>query len=110
VVVLRGVNFEFDQDRLTVNARTLLDDVVAALAAAPEIAVEIAGHTDSLGSDAYNQRLSERRAKAVRDYLISQGVEAGRLSEKGYGEAEPVADNATEEGRELNRRVELRVQ
>lgn len=110
VVVLRGVNFEFDQDRLTVNARTLLDDVVAALAAAPEIAVEIAGHTDSLGSDAYNQRLSERRAKAVRDYLVSQGVDGDRLSEKGYGEAEPVADNDTEEGRELNRRVELRVQ
>lgn len=110
VVVLRGVNFEFDEDRLTVNARTLLDDVVAALAAAPEITGEIAGHTDSLGSDAYNQRLSERRAKAVLDYLADQGTDRNRLSPRGYGEAEPIADNDTEAGRELNRRVELRVQ
>lgn len=110
VLVLRGVNFEFDEDRLTVNARTLLDDVVAALEAAPEIEVEIAGHTDSLGSEAYNQGLSERRARAVREYLVSQGIDAERLSERGYGEAEPIADNDSEEGRELNRRVELRVQ
>jgi outer membrane protein OmpA-like peptidoglycan-associated protein len=69
--------------------------------------IEVAGHTDSRGSDAYNIKLSQRRAEAVRDYLISKGIAADRLSAKGYGESQPVADNATDEGRFKNRRVEL---
>ncbi|HEX4870970.1 MAG TPA: OmpA family protein [Nevskiaceae bacterium] len=109
VIVLRGVTFDFDKATLTANARTLLDDVVAALQAAAEIKVEVGGHTDARGSEAYNQRLSEQRAQAVLDYLVAAGIDAGRLSAAGYGEGSPVADNETDEGRELNRRVELKV-
>jgi outer membrane protein OmpA-like peptidoglycan-associated protein len=69
--------------------------------------VEVGGHTDSVGSEAYNQGLSERRADAVRDYLMSKGVKASRLTARGYGESRPVASNDTEEGRAENRRVEL---
>jgi OOP family OmpA-OmpF porin len=68
----------------------------------------IEGHTDSNGADAYNQRLSEQRAKAVRDYMVSMGIDPARLEAKGYGESQPVADNATPEGRAQNRRVVLR--
>jgi hypothetical protein len=69
--------------------------------------IEVAGHTDSMGSDAYNMKLSQQRAGAVRNFLISKGVAADRLTAKGYGESQPVADNATREGRIQNRRVEL---
>lgn len=109
VIVLRGVNFEYDQARLTTNAKTILDNVGEELVANPAIEVELSGHTDSRGSDAYNQRLSQQRAKSVLEYLESKGVEASRMGAVGVGEAKPVADNETEEGRELNRRVELRV-
>ncbi|MES0875017.1 OmpA family protein [Sinimarinibacterium thermocellulolyticum] len=109
VVVLRGVTFEFDSARLTADAQTILDGVVAALQAAPEIRVEIGGHTDARGSEAYNQRLSERRAASVRDYLVDHGIDGARLTAVGYGETRPVADNDSEEGREQNRRVELTV-
>ena len=70
---------------------------------------ELSGHTDGKGSVAYNQKLSEQRAKAVYDYLIERGVSADNLSWKGYGKSEPIATNATDEGRQLNRRVELRL-
>jgi outer membrane protein OmpA-like peptidoglycan-associated protein len=70
--------------------------------------VEVAGHTDSANSDTYNLDLSQRRADAVLNYFVSKGVETDRLSAKGYGEAEPIADNSTTEGRFKNRRVELR--
>ena len=69
--------------------------------------VEVAGHTDSMGSEAYNQGLSERRAQSVQDYLVSKGVKAQRLTAKGYGESMPVASNDTDAGRAENRRVEL---
>ena len=69
--------------------------------------VEVAGHTDSIGTDEYNQGLSLRRAEAVRNYLVDKGIAADRLSIKGYGESQPVADNATADGRFMNRRVEL---
>ncbi|WP_370306031.1 OmpA family protein [Sinimarinibacterium flocculans] len=108
-IVLRGVNFEFDKATLTVNARTLLDDVASALTNAPQIRVEVGGHTDSRGSDTYNQELSERRAQSVVDHLVGKGIAPDRLQAAGYGEAAPVADNDTDEGRELNRRVELRI-
>ena len=73
-----------------------------------DLKVELAGHTDSVGNDQYNQGLSERRAQAVADYLIGHGANAGNISVKGYGESDPVADNGTEAGRAANRRVELR--
>lgn len=107
--VLRGVNFEFDQARLTTNAKALLDPVATELVARPAIDIEIQGHTDSKGTDAYNQKLSERRAQSVVQYLEDKGVAGSRMEAVGYGESRPVADNATDEGRELNRRVELKV-
>lgn len=108
-VVLRGVNFELDSARLTANAKTILDGVADSLLAAQALHVEIGGHTSSEGSDSYNLKLSDNRAEAVRQYLLARGVEGSRLTVKGYGEGSPVADNATAEGRELNRRVELKV-
>jgi outer membrane protein OmpA-like peptidoglycan-associated protein len=73
----------------------------------PERRVLIEGHTDSVGSDAYNLDLSQRRADAVRDFLLQNGVNAAQISTRGYGKASPVASNATAEGRQQNRRVEL---
>jgi OOP family OmpA-OmpF porin len=108
-IALRGVNFEFNSAKLTVNARALLDQVAAALQARKDIDVEIDGHTDGKGSDPYNQKLSQERAASVRQYLADRGVDAGRMSTKGFGKSMPVADNSTDEGRELNRRVELKV-
>ena len=108
-IVLHGVNFEFNKATLTVNAKALLDQVADALLAQSKIKVEIDGHTDGKGGDAYNQKLSENRAASVKDYLASRGVDSARMSAKGFGKSMPVADNATEEGRELNRRVELKV-
>ena len=75
----------------------------------PDVRVEVAGHTDDQGSAGYNQGLSERRAKTVRDYLIKLGIAEERLTWRGYGEAEPIADNSTGDGREQNRRVVLRI-
>jgi len=108
-LVLHGVNFEFDKANLTVNAKTLLDQVVAELTRHPDIKVAINGHTDDKGSDAYNLKLSQRRADAVKAYLVEQGILAERMSAQGFGEAMPIADNSTEEGRERNRRVELSI-
>ena len=105
--VLRGVNFEFNQATLTAEAKTILDGVVQSLQDAPEIKVEVAGHADGLGTDQYNQALSERRAQTVVRYLKGGGVDPARMRPAGYGEAKPVADNESEEGRAKNRRVEL---
>lgn len=108
-IVLRGVNFEFNRDVLTVNAKTILDSVSDAMNSATNVRVEVGGHTDAKGTDEYNQALSERRAESVVQYLIGKGIAADRMQSKGYGEAEPIADNETDEGRELNRRVELKI-
>jgi OOP family OmpA-OmpF porin len=75
----------------------------------PEVTVEIAGHTDSVGNATYNRELSERRANSVRKFFLDNGVAASRLKAVGYGEQQPIADNLTEAGRARNRRVELRV-
>ncbi len=109
VMVLRGVNFDFDKSSLTPDAKTILDGVADELKAFPSIQVEIDGHTDAIGSDDYNQRLSEQRAASVVTYLAEHGIDAGRMSSKGFGESMPVADNGTDEGREQNRRVELKI-
>jgi OOP family OmpA-OmpF porin len=109
-IVLRGVNFDLDKADIRPDAGVILDEAANQLGQAPSTRVSVEGHTDSTGSDAYNQSLSERRAASVKDYLVSKGVDGGRLSTVGYGESQPVADNATSEGRALNRRVELKVQ
>lgn len=109
IIVLKGVNFDFDKDRLTVNAKTILDGVGEALKASPATNVELGGHTDGKGSDDYNRRLSDRRACSVARYLSAQGIAGQRMTPTGYGESKPVADNETDEGREQNRRVELKI-
>jgi outer membrane protein OmpA-like peptidoglycan-associated protein len=106
-VVLEGVTFEHNSATLTAASKTTLDRVAASLAASPSVKVEVAGHTDASGSDAYNRKLSQTRAEAVRDYLMSKGVQASQLTATGYGESKPVADNNTDAGRANNRRVEL---
>lgn len=107
--VLRGVNFALDSARLEPNSKFILDGVADALLAQQSVKAEIGGYTSSEGGEAHNQKLSEQRAESVMQYLVARGVAADRLTNKGYGEAAPVADNASEEGRELNRRVELKV-
>lgn len=106
-LVLEGVNFDFDKASLRQEDIGSLDNDVATLKSWGDVNIEVAGHTDSMGSDAYNMKLSQQRAEAVRNFLISRGVAADRLTAKGYGESQPVADNATDEGRFKNRRVEL---
>ncbi len=103
------VLFAFDSAELSASAKTSLMEISKRLTSANLVSVEVAGHTDSKGSDAYNQKLSERRARSVADFLGSQGVAAQKLSIKGYGESQAVADNATDAGRAQNRRVELHV-
>lgn len=109
VINLKGVTFEFNKTRLRPDAQTILDWAVGVLKKYPDMNVEIAGHTDSVGSDEYNQKLSEGRAQSVMQYFVEHGVPESQLTAKGYGESQPIADNKTDEGRELNRRVELRI-
>ncbi len=106
-LVLLGVNFETGKAVLLPSSKGVLDQVAQSLVDNPDVNVEVAGHTDHIGTAAANVRLSQARANAVRDYLITKGVDAGRLTAKGYGEENPVADNATVAGRAANRRVEL---
>jgi OOP family OmpA-OmpF porin len=108
VLILEGVTFEAGGSMLTTEARAILDRVAASLIAYPTVVIEVAGHTDNTGSRAHNLALSLARAVAVRRYLISRGVSGEVLLAKGYGPDDPVASNATPEGRAQNRRVELR--
>jgi OOP family OmpA-OmpF porin len=106
---LRGVHFAFDSDEILPGAERVLDDSAETLRRYPDLVIEVAGHTDSVGTDSYNLDLSQRRAQSVRTYLIDAGVDSGNLTAKGYGEVQPVESNDTEEGREENRRVILRI-
>lgn len=109
IISLSGVNFEYNSADLTAASSGILDNAVATLKKRGNIRVQVAAHTDSMGSNAYNQALSERRAASVMNYLTEHGIDAARLSSKGYGETDPIADNGTDAGRAKNRRVELRV-
>jgi outer membrane protein OmpA-like peptidoglycan-associated protein len=106
-LVLEGVNFDHDKATLRKDAYPTLDQMAATLKEWGDVKIEVAGYTDSRGSAKYNQKLSERRAQAVRKYLIERGIAADRLTAKGYGETHPVASNQTADGRFKNRRVEL---
>lgn len=106
-ISLRGINFEFNRATLLPSSEDTLKFVAAGLLANPEIHVEISGHTDNIGSANANQLLSLRRAEAVKNYLVSRGVAANRLTTVGYGFTRPIADNRTEEGRAKNRRIEF---
>ena len=107
--ILHGVKFEFDSDRLTADAKVILKDVAVVMQAYPDLKFELDGHTCNMGSDAYNQRLSDRRATSAMAFLIQQGINPARMTSRGFGESKPVDTNATEQGREFNRRVELKV-
>jgi OmpA-OmpF porin, OOP family len=119
---LRGVEFKFDHPRVgeklepslkapTAASVQILDEAIDTLKRNPSVRVEVDGHTDSKGTDAYNQKLSERRAQGVYDYLTAHGVEASRLDgPKGFGESQPIDTNDTAEGRQRNRRTELKVE
>jgi len=102
-----GILFDFDSAELRPEARRNLEALARSLQNYPNTDVVIIGHTDSIGSEAYNQRLSERRAQAAANYLISLGVAPNRIRTMGRGETDPVADNGTPEGRQRNRRVEV---
>ena len=123
VIDLRGVNFKFDRPRVgetdiakslavpTSDSIAILDQAVDTLQRYPQVHVTVAGYTDSVGKDAYNQKLSERRAKIVYDYLTSHGIDASRLEGPiGHGKNDPIDSNATDQGRARNRRTELQVQ
>ena len=106
-LTLRRVTFENDSAKLTAEGRSTLDGVAETLAGQDNILVEISGHTDNVGAEAYNLVLSQRRAEACRNYLVSKGVDASRLTAVGYGEYNPVAGNDSADGRAKNRRVEF---
>lgn len=109
-IVLEDVNFEFDKATLRPEAYETLDKAVETLRGWGQGTVEVGGHADSKGSEAYNMELSRRRAESVREYLISKGVPAEQLVTKAYGESQPIADNGNDIGRFKNRRVELKPQ
>lgn len=108
-IILRGVNFDFDKADIRADARPVLDEAITTLAQAGEMQVSVEGHTDSVGSDTYNETLSVRRSRAVATYLADGGISTGRLVVSGFGEGKPVASNDTADGRAQNRRVELNV-
>jgi OOP family OmpA-OmpF porin len=105
--VLERIHFDTGKWDIKPDAYPALDEVLAVLESNPVLRVEIEGHTDNVGSEAYNQKLSENRARAVMEYLVKKGVQPERLSSAGYGFSRPIAPNDTTEGRAKNRRVEL---
>lgn len=109
VALPSGILFDVDRDQVRPEARRSLAEAADVLVKYPDTYVTVEGHTDSTGSDVYNQSLSERRAMRVRDLLVDHGVPIERLSVRGYGETDPIADNSTPEGRQANRRVQLEI-
>jgi outer membrane protein OmpA-like peptidoglycan-associated protein len=109
VALPSGILFDVDKDQVKPEAQNSLSTAADILIKYPDTYVTVEGHTDSTGSHEYNQGLSERRAMRVQDVLLRSGVPLGRLSVRGYGETDPIADNSTPEGRQLNRRVQLEI-
>lgn len=107
--IMHDIFFEFDKSTLLQQSYFELMRLTSLLETYPKMRIEIRGHTDAKGADSYNLRLSENRAKAVADYLISKGVDAKRIRYKGYGKSQPIDSNDTEEGRAKNRRVEFKI-
>ena len=105
--VAEAVQFEYNKAYLTKQSLGILDGVVAMMKGNSRLVCEIRGHTDSTGDAAYNMKLSERRADAVKEYMIKNGISPERLSSKGFGAKEPIAPNTTDEGRSKNRRTEF---
>ncbi len=101
--------FDFDKSVLKPETTQILDRLVVFMNENKDKGANLAGHTDSVGSEAYNQGLSERRVNSVKDYVVRKGVDSGRVSGQGFGESKPIAENKTAEGRTKNRRVEIKV-
>ena len=108
-VVLEGVEFDIDKDTLRPASLTTLDEVAASLKEWPEVRLQVQGHTSEPGTEEHNMDLSQRRAAAVKAYLVSRGIDASRLEPKGYGETTPIANDESKASRQKNRRVELHV-
>ncbi len=108
--VLVGVNFDFNSSKFTAESYPILYDAAKTLLKNPDMKVEIQGYTDDIGSEVYNKQLAQKRADVVKNYLTSKGVSASKLRAIGYGKLNPVADNKTADGRELNRRIEFKMQ
>jgi len=109
-ITLKGdVTFDLDSDIVRPGLYNELDRIAQIMVKYPQTAILVEGHTDSTGSETYNQQLSERRANSVKNLLVQRGVQAYRINIIGYGESRPVATNATPEGRQMNRRVEIRI-
>lgn len=108
-IVLRDLYFDFDKSTLLQQSYNELIQLITLLNRYPKMKIEISGHTDNRGTSEYNQRLSEDRARAVTNYLIDHGIDGRRLSYAGYGKSRPITTNDTEEGRQTNRRVEVRI-
>jgi outer membrane protein OmpA-like peptidoglycan-associated protein len=108
-MALRGINFETGKAIIKGTSFQILNDIVLIMQENPEYKLEINGHTDDVGNDAMNLKLSQDRADAVKKYLVDKGIDPSRMTAKGYGETMPVADNKTSDGRALNRRVEFKV-
>ena len=105
--MLKGVYFDTAKWSIKSESYPILDEVAGILNRNPDVKIEVQGHTDNVGSAQYNQTLSEKRAKSVRDYLVNKGVRSSQLSYSGYGLQRPIMTNDTVEGRAKNRRVEL---
>jgi outer membrane protein OmpA-like peptidoglycan-associated protein len=108
-IVLRGINFDFDKSNIKPEFIPVLDEAVEILKVSPDVKVIIEGHTCWIGTEKYNQCLSERRAASVYDYLVEKGVSQNMLEAIGYGETMPISDNYTLEGRRMNRRVVFKI-
>ena len=105
--MLRGVHFDFNKSVIRPDDEPVLDEAAETLKSHADVTIDVNGYCDAIGGDEYNQKLSERRAAAVADYLKGKGIAAGRLVAKGFGKTNFVATNDTDEGRAQNRRVEL---
>ena len=108
-IILDHVLFDFDKTAIKPDGAKILDRLVAFLNENPDKKVDLEGHTDWIGTDKYNEGLSERRAASVKSYLVKKGVNAGRIATRGFGKGKPIADNKSAAGRAKNRRVEVKV-
>lgn len=108
-MVFSDVLFDFDKSELKPQALPILQKILDYLNDNPSVKLSIEGHTDSIGTEQYNQGLSMRRVHSVKKHLVSKGIKEERLSVNGFGETKPIADNKTKEGRQSNRRVEFKV-
>jgi OOP family OmpA-OmpF porin len=108
-IILDNVLFDFDKTAIKPDGVKILDRLVAFMNENRDKRVDLEGHTDSVGTDKYNEGLANRRAASVKDYLVKRGIDGSRITTRGFGESKPIADNKTSDGRTKNRRVEVKV-